>query len=327
MIITRSPLRISLGGGGTDLPSYYQDHSGLVIAAAIDRYVYISLHRRFAAKIFLKYSQMEEVDTVEEIKHPLIREALRLVEREPTHLEITSTADIPAGTGLGSSGSFVTALLKALHALRKNPISPKDLAEQACHLELDVLKEPIGKQDQYIAAFGGLTTFRFLPNGQVEVWPLKVTEETIYNLEDNLLLFFTGAVRSASEILRTQDARSKQRDSDMIANLHLIKELGRDSKEALEAGNLTRFAELMNVHWEHKVKRDPKISSDAINQWYQLAMKHGALGGKLIGAGGGGFLLFYAEDRVRLRRAMAEVGLKELRFRFEFEGTKVVSQE
>jgi D-glycero-alpha-D-manno-heptose-7-phosphate kinase len=326
MIITRSPLRISLGGGGTDLPSYYQDHSGLVIAAAIDKYVYITLHQRFVPAILLKYSQLEEVSSVDEIKHPLIREALRLVDSNTTHLEITSMADIPAGTGLGSSGSFTTALLKALHTLHKNLVHPKDLAEQACRIELDILQEPIGKQDQYIAAFGGITTFRFMPNGQVEVSPLKLASETIFSLEDNLLLFFTGAVRSASEILRTQDARSKNRDSEMIANLHFIKQIGRDSKEALEAGNLSRFAELMNIHWEHKRKRDPKISNDAINEWYKLAMANGALGGKLIGAGGGGFLMFFAEDRIRLRRALREVGLKEVRFRFDFEGAKIVIQ-
>ncbi len=326
MIIARSPLRISLGGGGTDLPSYYQDHSGLVMAAAIDKYVYITLHQRFVPKIFLKYSHMEEVDTVDEIKHPLIREALRLWGGDASHLEITSMADIPAGTGLGSSGSFTTALLKALHALSKNLVHPRELAEQACRVEIDVLKEPIGKQDQYIASFGGITTFRFMPNGQVEVLPTKLADETIFNLEDNLLLFFTGAVRSASEILRTQDARSKERDKDMIANLHFIKQIGRDSKEALEAGNLARFAELMNVHWEYKRQRDVKISSDAINRWYELARANGALGGKLIGAGGGGFLLFYAEDRIRLRRALRDAGLQEVRFRFDFEGTKVVIQ-
>jgi D-glycero-alpha-D-manno-heptose-7-phosphate kinase len=326
MIIARSPLRISLGGGGTDLPSYYEDHSGLVMAAAIDKYVYITLHQRFVPKILLKYSHMEEVETVDEIKHPLIRETLRLWGGDASHLEITSMADIPAGTGLGSSGSFTTALLKALHALSKNLVHPRELAEQACRVELDILKEPIGKQDQYIASFGGITTFRFLPNGQVEALPTKLADETIFSLEDNLLLFFTGAVRSASEILRTQDARSKDRDKDMIANLHFIKQIGRESKEALETGNLSRFAELMNVHWDYKRQRDPKISSDAINRWYELARANGALGGKLIGAGGGGFLLFYAEDRIRLRRALRDAGLQEVRFRFDFEGTKVVIQ-
>jgi D-glycero-alpha-D-manno-heptose-7-phosphate kinase len=326
MIITRSPLRISLGGGGTDLPSYYREHSGFVIAAAIDKYVYITLHQTFVPELILKYSKMERVQSVEDVQHPLIREALRLTGIGVPHLEITSMADIPAGTGLGSSGSFTTALLKALHALKKNLMHPQELAEQACHIEIDLLKEPIGKQDQYIAAYGGITCFRFLPNHQVEAWPLKVDTDTLYNLEDNLLLFFTGYARSASAVLQEQDVKSKQNDREMIANLHFIKELGRESKEALEAGDLERFAELMNVHWEHKKRRSAHMSNDHIDEYYQLARQNGALGGKLIGAGGGGFLMFYAEDKVRLRRALREVNLQEVRFRFDFEGTKIVAQ-
>src|SRR5712691_3512670 len=248
MIITRSPLRISLGGGGTDLPSYYREHSGFVIAAAIDKYVYITLHHTFVQELIIKYSKMERVRSVDEVQHPLIREALRLTRVEAPYLEITSMADIPAGTGLGSSGSFTTALLKALHALQKNLIHPQELAEQACHIEIDLLKEPVGKQDQYIAAYGGLTCFRFLPNDQVDAWPLKLDRDTLYNLEDNLLLFFTGYSRSASAILQKQDVKSRQNDQEMIANLHFIKEIGRESKEALEAGDVERFAELMNVH-------------------------------------------------------------------------------
>jgi D-glycero-alpha-D-manno-heptose-7-phosphate kinase len=326
MIITRSPSRISLGGGGTDLPSYYQDHSGFVIAAAIDKYVYINIHQRFVDGFLLKYSHLEEAATLDEIKHPLIREAIRLVGIQDRNIEITSMADIPAGTGLGSSGSFTTALLKALHALKKNLIHPQELAEQACHIEIDLLKEPVGKQDQYIAAYGGITCFRFLPNHQVEAWPLKIDTDTLYNLEDNLLLFFTGYSRSASAMLQEQDVKSKQNDKEMMANLHFIKEIGRESKEALEAGDLERFAELMNVHWEHKKRRSATMSNDCIDEYYQLARQNGALGGKLIGAGGGGFLMFYAEDKVRLRRAMREVNLQEVRFRFDFEGTKVVAQ-
>ena len=326
MIITRSPLRISLGGGGTDLPSYYREHSGFVIAAAIDKYVYITLHQTFVQELIVKYSKMERVQTVDEVQHPLIREALRLTEVGAPYLEMTSMADIPAGTGLGSSGSFTTALLKALHALKKNLIHPQELAEQACHIEIDLLKEPVGKQDQYIAAYGGITCFRFLPNHQVEAWPLKIATDTLYSLEDNLLLFFTGYSRSASEILTEQHVRSKQNDREMIANLHFVKELGRESRDALEAGDLTQFAKLMNVHWEHKKKRSTMMSNNHINQWYELARQNGALGGKLIGAGGGGFLAFYAEDKVRLRRTMREAGLQEVRFRFDFEGTKVVAQ-
>jgi D-glycero-alpha-D-manno-heptose-7-phosphate kinase len=326
MIITRSPLRISLGGGGTDLPSYYRKHSGFLIAAAIDKYVYITLHQTFVQELIVKYSRLERVGGVDEVQHPIIREALRLVEIQGPYLELTSMADIPAGTGLGSSGSFTTALLKALHTYKKNLMHPRALAEQACHIELDLLGEPIGKQDQYIAAYGGLTCFQFLPNDQVEAWPLKIDTETLYNLEDNLLLFFTGYSRSASSILKEQDDKSKQRDQSMVDNLHFVKELGYQSKDALEAGDLRHFAELMNVHWEYKKQRSGAMSNADINTWYDLAMANGALGGKLIGAGGGGFLMFYAEDKTRLRHAMAQTNLREVRFRFDFEGTKVVIQ-
>jgi D-glycero-alpha-D-manno-heptose-7-phosphate kinase len=326
VIITRSPLRIPLGGGGTDLPSYYEEHSGFVLSAAIDKYVYISVHQRFVPRLLLKYAQLEEVDRVDEVKHPLIREALRLLDPDARALEISSAADIPAGTGLGSSGSFTTALLKALHVLKKHPVPPARLAEEACRIEIDVLKEPVGKQDQYIAAHGSLTCFRFLPNGQVDSWPLKVDPHTLYDLEDNLLLFFTGYTRSAGAILNEQDTRSRKNDREMIENLHVVKQIGRETREALESGDLARFAELMNVHWEHKKRRSSGMSNPAIDHWHDLGLRHGALGGKLIGAGGGGFLLFYAEDRARLRQAMHAEGLQEVRFCFEFEGTKVVIQ-
>jgi D-glycero-alpha-D-manno-heptose-7-phosphate kinase len=326
VIITRSPLRVSLGGGGTDLPSYYREHSGFVIAAAIDKYVYITLHQTFAEGLIIKYSKMERVQSIDEVQHPLIREALRLTAVQAPHLEITSMADLPAGTGLGSSGSFTTALLKALHTLTKHFVHPKDLAEQACHIEIDILKEPVGKQDQYIASFGGITCFRFLPNDEVEASPLQVSPETLYNLEDNLLLFFTGYSRAASDILREQDDRSTQGDGEMIGNLHAVKDLGRRSQEALETGDLEQFGELMHVHWEHKKRRSPGMSNGQIDQWYALARDHGAVGGKVVGAGGGGFLMFYARDKVRLRAAMREAGVQEVRFRFDFEGTTVVAQ-
>ncbi len=326
MIITRSPLRISLGGGGTDLPSYYKKHSGFLIAAAIDKYVYITLHQTFVTDLIVKYSQLERVKHASELRHPIIREAMKLVGVDGPYVEITSMADIPAGTGLGSSGSFTTALLKALHAHRKNIIHPRELAEQACHIEIDLLGEPVGKQDQYIAAYGGLTCFQFLPNGHVEAKPLKVDSETLYNLEDNLLLFFTGYSRAAGTILKEQDEKSRQNNRDMTDNLHFIKDLGYQSQEALETGDLRRFGELMNVHWEHKKKRSGGMSNPDIDQWYNLAMGNGALGGKLIGAGGGGFLMFYAADKTMLRHAMRETGLTEVRFRFDFEGTKVVIQ-
>jgi D-glycero-alpha-D-manno-heptose-7-phosphate kinase len=326
MIITRSPLRISLGGGGTDLPSYYREHSGFLIAAAIDKYVYINVHRRFVEGFLLKYSHLEEVATIDEIKHPIIREALKLVGIQERNLEITSMADIPAGTGLGSSGSFTTALLKAFHALKKNLVHPAELAEQACCIELEKLGEPIGKQDQYIAAYGGITCFRFMPDGRVEAEPLKVSEETLFNLEDNLLLFFTGYSRAASAILKEQDSKSKQADPAMIDNLHFIKELGKQSQEALESGELPEFARLMDVHWQRKKERSQGMSNRDIDAWYDCAMANGALGGKVIGAGGGGFLMFYADDKVKLRHAMREKGLAEVRFRFDFEGTRILNQ-
>lgn len=326
MIITRSPLRISLGGGGTDLPSYYREHSGFLIAAAIDKYVYINVHRRFVDGFLLKYSSLEEAATIDEIKHPIIREALKLVDVRARNLEITSMADIPAGTGLGSSGSFTTALLKAFHALKKNLVHPAELAEQACCIELEKLGEPIGKQDQYIAAFGGITCFHFRPDGRVEAAPLQISEETLFNLEDNLLLFFTGYARAASAILKEQDDKSKQADKAMIENLHFVKELGKRSQKALEAGELEEFARLMDLHWQRKKERSQRMSNADINAWYDCAMANGALGGKVIGAGGGGFLMFYAADKVKLRRAMREQGLDEVRFRFDFEGAKILNQ-
>jgi len=326
VIITRSPLRISLGGGGTDLPSYYREYGGLVVAAAIDKYVYITLHQTFFEDLIIKYSQMERVRKLDEIQHPLIREALKQADQDASYLEITSMSDIPAGTGLGSSGSFLTALLHALH-VQTNRIVPKnELAEQACEIEIDRLGEPVGKQDQYIAAFGGITCFDFCKDGTVVVERLQLSPECLANLEDNLLLFYTGFTRSASQILREQDRKSREGDPSMIENLHFVKELGIESKGALETGDLRRFAEVMDCHWRHKKKRSNSMSNSLINDCYDLARRNGALGGKLIGAGGGGFLMFYTEDKTRLRRVMRQSGLREVRVRFDFQGTVLVTQ-
>lgn len=327
MIITRSPLRISLGGGGTDLPSYYEEHGGFLIAAAIDKYVYITLHQTFVPELIVKYSKLERVDRAADLEHPIIREAFAMMGLEGNSLELASMADIPAGTGLGSSGSFTTALLKALHTWRKNIVRPAEIAAQACEIEINRLHEPIGKQDQYIAAVGGVTSFHFLPGGTVEVLPVQLDEETLFNLQDNLLLFFTGYTRSASKILKEQNDKTKSVDKAMVENLHFIKELGVQSKDALESGNLREFARLMDVHWQRKKERSGGMSNSQINDWYDYGMAHGALGGKLIGAGGGGFLMFYTEESTRLRRAMREKGLREVRFRFDFEGTKIVAQD
>jgi len=324
MIITRSPLRITLGGGGTDLPSYYRDYEGFLVAAAINKYVYVTVMRPFTEGIYLKYSELEHVTNVEEVKHRIIREALRMQNLRTPQIEVTTLADIPAGTGLGSSGSFTTALIQAIYAHRKQLIQPRELAEMACQIEIDRLCEPIGKQDQYIAAYGGLTCFTFHKNNRVTAEPLKISMDTLFDMEDNILLFFTGYSRSASSILKDQNTRTKSSDDEMLKNLHFVKELGYRSKEALEAGNVELFGKLMHEHWEHKKQRSGGMSNQKIDEWYDLGMKNGAVGGKLVGAGGGGFLMFYAADRNKLRHVMKKAGLEEVRFGFDFEGTKVV---
>ncbi len=324
MIIGRSPLRITLGGGGTDLPSYYQQHGGFLIAAAIDKYVCISMHRTPRKEMLIRYSQIETPKTVAEIRHPIIREALKLCEINDASIEITSMADLPAGTGLGSSGSFTTCLLKVIHKFKKQFIHARELAEMACHIELDLLKEPIGKQDQYIAAYGGVTCFTFNKDGSVEARPLRVTDETLSHLEDNLLLFSTGFYHVAGDILKDQDSKSRANDKTMIENLHAVKDMGLRSCDALERGDLPQFGRLMHEHWEHKKRRTAGMSNGDIDRWYQAGLDAGALGGKVIGAGGGGFLMFYTEDKGRLRKTMREMGLPEVDFRFDFEGTKLI---
>jgi D-glycero-alpha-D-manno-heptose-7-phosphate kinase len=324
MIIGRSPLRISLGGGGTDLPSYYREHGGFLVAAAITQYVYVTIQRTPLDHMLLRYSHIERVATVEEIKHAIIREALKITGIKGPNIEITSMADIPAGTGLGSSGSFTTCLLKVLYKHKRHFIHPRELAELACHIELDLLHEPVGKQDQYIAAFGGVTAFEFRRDGQVEARSLNVSEELLDLLEDNLVMVSTGFYRAASQVLKEQDDRSRDNDRAMIDNLHFVKDLGYQSLAAIESGNLAEFGRLMHVHWEHKKKRSKLMSNPQIDGWYDLAMANGAIGGKLIGAGGGGFLMFYTEEKVRLRRALREANLMEVKLGFDYEGTKIV---
>ena len=325
MIITRSPLRISLGGGGTDLPSYYEQHGGFVISGAIDRYVYIVLHEPFEDEIILKYSKMEIVRSTADVSHPIIRAALQMANVDG-RIEISSVSDIPSGSGMGSSGSFTVALMSALHALRKESVSARRLAEEACHIEMDVLREPVGKQDQYIAAYGGIQALTFHPNGHVDVEPLHISLETLYNLEDNLILFFTGFTRSASAILREQDSKSKQGDEAMVNNLHFIKQLGEESRKAIESGDIQSLGEIMHTHWERKKARSGAMTNRCVDAYYDLARANGATGGKLLGAGGGGFLLFCVKDKARVRRALTTAGLREVRLRFDVEGTKVLVQ-
>jgi len=324
MIIARSPLRISLGGGGTDLPSYYSEYEGFVLAGAIDKYVYVTVTRPFTEEIFLKYSEIERIKQVSDVKHPIIREVLKELRLSTPQIEITTLADIPSGTGLGSSGSFTTALIKGLYAHYRKSIHPQDLAELACKIEIEKLSESTGKQDQYIASYGGITEFKIDKNGAVSSAPLNLSVETVHDLEDNLLLFFTGISRSASSILKDQVIKSDAHDSEMMKNLHFTKDIGLRSKAALLQGNTQKFGELMHEHWEHKKARSKGISNDFIDQAYSAGFKAGASGGKLVGAGGGGFLMFYATDVEQLRFKMNKLGLEEVRFRFDFEGTKVI---
>jgi D-glycero-alpha-D-manno-heptose-7-phosphate kinase len=326
MIITRTPLRITLGGGGTDLPSYYHQFGGFVLSAAISKYIFITINRTFTPDYFLKYSALERVERPEQIEHPIVREVLLSHDIGPS-VEIVSMADIPAGTGLGSSGAFTVGLLRAVYAFRRDQVAPGDLADEACAIEIDRLLRPVGKQDQYVAAFGGVKCFDFRPDGQVTVSPLAMSTDTLHDLEEHLLMFFTGYSRDADRVLTEQKALSEAGNAQMIDNLHFVKELGLRSKEALEQGDTEGFATIMHEHWEHKKKRSTAMSNGSIDRWYQVGRDSGALGGKLVGAGAGGFLLFYTRDQRALRHAMAAEGLTEVRFTFDHDGSTVIARD
>ncbi len=325
MIISRAPLRISLGGGGTDLPSFYSEHGGFFVSAAIDKYIFVSANRTFDDQYVLKYSDSERVNRVTDIRHPIFREALSYLKIDPA-IELSSIADIPAGTGLGSSGTFTVALLKALHAHNRTPIDSHQLAEEACHIEMDRLAEPCGKQDQFIASFGGLTCFEIDTNGTVTISPLQVSTETLQDLETHLLLFFTGYARKAAAMLSDQKARSESGDADMILNLKKTKALGLHIRDALEAGDCLGFAEMMHQHWVNKRARSSGMSNSEIDDCYELAVANGAEGGKLVGAGAGGFLMLYASDPRRVRAALAGTPVRELPFRFDHDGAIVLAR-
>ena len=323
MILVRSPLRISIGGGGTDQESYYSKHEGYFISAAINQYIYISLLKPFQNTVNIKYSTYEKVKKVDQIKHPIFKEVFKHLKFDDS-IEIISLADIPSGTGLGSSGSFTTALLKGLYCYRNNEIDKESLAELACKIEIDLLKSPIGKQDQYIASYGGIKEFEINKKGNVKVSDLGLSNETILNLEENLILFFTGYSRNANSVLKDQVIKSMKDSKEMMKNLHFTKNLAIEIKKQLIKGNVDEFGKLMHEHWLHKIKRSRKISNEKINGLYNGAMKCGALGGKLVGAGGGGFLMFYCENKKKIRQYFKKYNLEEVRFRFDHEGTKIL---
>jgi D-glycero-alpha-D-manno-heptose-7-phosphate kinase len=319
VIFSQAPLRISLGGGGTDLPSYYADHGGFLVAGAIDKYVYMLIHTVFQRRYRMKYSQTEEVEQISEIRHPILRETLaRYWHGSP--LEIASVADVPSGTGMGSSGAFTVALLKGLAHARRTSITAGSLGETASEIEIEILNEPCGKQDPYVAAHGGICGYTFNADGTVEVEPLELSPETLRALREQLLLFYTGEARDASIVLSDQDERTKTGDREMLENMHRTKQMGLQSRELLVSGDLFAYAELMHEHWLNKRKRSPGMATDRIDELYTLARRSGVIGGKLVGAGGGGFLLVYARHPADTRQAMAAAGATELPFDFEFVG-------
>ena len=323
MILARAPLRISLAGGGTDLDSYSSQYGGLVLSAAIDKYVYVGIHSRFIDKFLIRYSKTEEVETIDEIQHTIVREALSWMEVKERNLEITSLADIPAGTGMGSSGSFAVALLKALAVHRNVECGRIGAASVACEIEIDILKEHVGRQDQYIAAYGGLQQMDF-KGERVRVSPIAMADGVKSHLEESLLLFFLGyAERSASATLEDQDRKTRDGDTVMIQNLHRVKELAISTRDALKIGDMDAFTRAMRLHWNLKRER-PGLSTPDIDDLYTYAMQNGAEAGKLVGAGGGGFLLLYAREQERLRQAMTAKNIKEVRFRFDNEGARVL---
>jgi D-glycero-alpha-D-manno-heptose-7-phosphate kinase len=325
MIITRTPFRVTLGGGGTDLPSYYKEHGGLVVAVAIDKYMYLNVNTPIVDDfIRVQYSKTEIVSHADQVQHTLVREALRSFHIE-NGIEIASMADVPAGTGLGSSSCYLVGLLNALHTLTRTPVSTQELAEEACCIELERLRKPIGKQDQYMAAFGALTILEIAEDGKVRVSHPELSMELVDALESNILLFYTGAARDTVSILQKQDSAAKRKDKEVLSSLHEIKDIGREIMKAITTGNLRRFGELLDVHWQVKKRLSDGITNSQINDWYEVAKNHGAIGGKISGAGGGGFLMLYCDqNKPRLRDAMRRAGLLELNFRFEFEGSKVV---
>ena len=326
MIITRTPLRISLGGGGTDLPSYYSQHEGFLVTAAIDKHVYIMVNPRFERSLRISYSQTEIADSVDEVKHPIVREALRFLGLE-TGLEIVSIADLPANSGLGSSSTFTVGLLHALHVYKREPVTPKQLAEEAFHIEAEVLGEPIGKQDQYAAAYGGIIAMDIDRDGTVDVTRLELPDGLVQDLEHSLTLWYTGLRRAASEVLAGQSKSLSNSTSDPTLAMHEIKQIGFQIRDALAEGEFHRIGELMDVHWENKKRLAGNVSSGTVDRWYAMAKDSGAVGGKIIGAGGGGFFMFYtpSQSKTRLRQSMSGEGLQELRLGFDFDGSKLVA--
>ncbi len=326
MIVSRAPVRFSLGGGGTDLPSYSREHGGYVVAAAVDKFVFVCVARRFQETIRLAYSESETVESVEQLRHRIFKEALKMTS-VLKGIELHSLADVPANTGLGSSSSFTVALLNGLHAYRREYVPIEQLAREACELEIERLGEPIGKQDQYIAAYGGVSAMTFNPDGTVHVERLALRDEVIDELESNLVIYYSGVERSASAVLKEQAKTIVQNKDDAVQRMHRIKALGHDTKKILLSGQVDTYGEMLHEHWTNKRKLAANMADSAIDEHYEAARKAGAIGGKLMGAGGGGFFMFYvrAAERRRVHETLAARGLQPMRFRFDFDGARIMA--
>jgi D-glycero-alpha-D-manno-heptose-7-phosphate kinase len=324
VIVSRAPFRFSLGGGGSDLPAYYQQFGGFVVSAAIDSYVYVTANKRFYPSIRLAYSETELIDDIAQIRHPIFREALRMTGIE-SGIELTSVADLPSNSGLGSSSSFTVALLNALYTYKREFVSAERLAREACELEMVRLAEPVGKQDQYIAAFGNITALTIAPDGSVQVEPVPVRDEVLDELQSNLLIMYSGVERPAKLVLTEQGERVRRADPATLEGMHRIKAIGRQVYELLVRGETDQYGELLHEHWLHKRRLASRMTDAALDEHYEIARRAGAIGGKLIGAGGGGFFMLYVRPAARRKvtEALAARGLRPLRFRFDLDGARI----
>jgi len=325
MIITRTPFRVTLGGGGTDLPRYYSKYGGFIFSFALDKYMFIYVNRPLVDDLIrIKYSDSETVDSVEKVKHDIARSCMEKI-GITKGLEITSMADIPAGSGLGSSSTYTVGLLNALHSINRDYISLNNLAEEACYIEMEKLNKPMGKQDQYLAAYGGFTVLEISRDGNVIVEKARISSNTIEDLRRNLLMFYTGKQRLNKNILGQQDKSLKQSEKQVFDSLHYIKESGYKILEIVESGNITELGKMFDEHWQYKKKLAKDITNPEFDRIYELAKKNGALGGKISGAGGGGFFTFYCEENQdKLRSVMKKEGMRELKYNFDYEGTKIL---
>lgn len=322
MIVSKTPLRMSFVGGGSDLPAFYREEVGAVLSTSIDKYMYICVNRKFDGRIRISYTRTEDVEHWQQVEHPLVREALNLIGIDGG-IEIASMADIPSkGSGLGSSSTYTVGLLNVLYAYRNQFASKEKLARQACEIEIDRCGEPIGKQDQYAAAYGGLNLIRFHPDDSVSVDPVICKPDLLQQIEDSILVFFTGRTRSASAVLANQSAAMQT--TDRRALMRRMVKLAFDMKEQLESGTLDHFGDLLDENWRLKAQLTSGISDPQIDTWYAKGMANGALGGKLLGAGNGGFMMFYAPKERHTQIATALADLEPVKFRFDRTGAQIV---